>query len=466
MESKESFIEKIESTLKRDQKKAFHECITGHESIFCTGQGGTGKTFVLKSIIEYFRTYHKEGSVGVTASTGIASFIINGITLHKFVGAGIMEDDVDAMVQRIKKSQSFKYWLEAEVLIIDEISMVSAKFFESISTVGSILRNNPLPFGGIRLLMFGDFLQLPPINKSQDEAMFVFETDAWKSIKPTVIQLNDIVRQSDSIFKDVLSGIRYGICSEPAYDFIQSLDRTITYDDGIEPIRLFSRKDMVNSFNHRKLEELSGEEHNFMSTDSGDARLLNQCPVPQNLCLKIGAQVMLMRNLDQRSVNGTMGILIGFERSKDGHEEPRVRFVTVHGDYFERVLSRVSWENIDPKGKLLACRMQFPIILAWAVTIHKSQGATIPRLCVDMTGIFEYGQAYVALSRCPDPDNLTVHNFDKSSVKASYKCVKFYQDVQDEGKPYRIAYFEQCPFDDDELDRINDFMDLRLEFTM
>lgn len=445
MESQEDFLQNIESSLNGDQYSVFKQCIKGDLSILCTGQGGTGKSWLLECIVKYFRQYRKDLNIAVTASTGIASFNIGGMTLHRFVGAGIEENDIKAMTERASAGASKAYWANTHILIIDEVSMVSATFFESISQVGSKIRNDERPFGGIRLLMFGDFLQLPPVAKSGDLGKRVFHTDAWKQINPRVMQLTAVVRQSNQFFRDVLAGIRYGICTELAEEFILSLQRPVEYQDQIEPVRLFAKRTSTDLFNEEKLSTLKGREILFSSTDTGNIGLLKQCPASKDLKLKLGSQVILTRNMDSSAVNGSIGTVTGFTNVSLGYKQPIVTFTDNNNTHFERTIGRVAWESVAPNGSILACRRQFPLLLSWAITIHRSQGATIPRLCIDMSGIFEVGQAYVALSRCPNPDNLQVLNFDKNYVMASRTCVEFYQEIAREQRDFVSESNEDLP---------------------
>lgn len=443
MDPGENFLSTVYASLNREQRNVFDECINGSDNVFCTGQGGTGKSWLLECVVRYFREYRKDTRVAVTASTGIASFNIGGMTFHRFVGAGIEEDDVCAMHSRACEGMSKRYWTDTHVLIVDEVSMISAKFFENASCVGSMIRENTNPFGGIRVLMFGDFLQLPPVSRGCDPERRVFHTDVWSCMDPKIMQLTSVVRQSNDMFKDVLSGVRYGICTELAQEFILSLDRHVKYEDDIEPVRLFARRDMTDTFNETKLATLPGDEHVFHSIDKGNTTLLKQCPAPKSLSLKVGCQVIVIRNIDSTLVNGSVGTVIGFTKEEDDAlVKPVVKFTDFKDGYFERTIGRVPWESVAPNGTVLASRKQYPLILSWAITIHRSQGATIPRLCIDMSGIFEVGQAYVALSRCPNPRNLQVVNFNPRYVVASRACVHFYQEI---ARNHQEIYEEDPP---------------------
>jgi ATP-dependent DNA helicase PIF1 len=432
MSRQDEFIAEIKRSLNQDQQTVFEECIHGHGSVFCTGQGGTGKSWLLECIVRYYREFPLQQNklLAVTASTGIAAFLIKGMTLHRFAGVGIEETNIGAMIQRASRGASKTYWTTTSILIIDEISMISATFFENLSLVAQNLRSSNEAFGGIRLIMFGDFLQLPPISKIDHSSTRVFHTDAWHELDPKVMELRQMVRQSDPEFIRILSEIRYGVCSDEAEHYIQQLDREVSYSDGIEAVKLFAKKNTTEAYNESMLQILDTEIVNYRSVDTGDASSLRQCPAPQILKLKKGSQVMVIRNISNNIVNGSVGTVTGFEMHPSSFiKKPKVMLVMPDGTSSTIIIGRVTWETIAPNGRVIASRVQFPLILAWAVTIHKSQGQTMPRVTVDMSGVFETGQAYVAMSRCTSPTNLRVLNFNKHLVMAAPSCVTFYHQL-------------------------------------
>jgi ATP-dependent DNA helicase PIF1 len=435
MTPQEELIAEIKLSLNEDQQKAFDQCVNGNSSVFCTGQGGTGKSWLLECVVTYFRRFPPpdNGLLAVTASTGIAAFLVKGITLHRFAGVGIEETNLDAMIMRASRGVSRTYWTTTSILIIDEVSMISATFFENLSLLAKNLRRSDQPFGGMRLIMFGDFLQLPPISKIDHPSVRIIHTDAWAELSPKIAELKQIVRQTDREFVRVLSELRYGVCTDDTERYIQGLDREVTYEDGVEPVKLFAKKDTTEAYNLSMLSGLNSSPVTYKSIDSGDIALLRQCPAPQTLQLKQGSQVMVIRNLSNNIVNGSVGTVVGFDTTPGSFlRKPKVRLVMLDGSSSVVTINRVEWETIAPGGRVAASRVQFPLILAWAVTIHKSQGQTLSRVSVDMSGIFENGQAYVALSRCSDPANLTVVNFNKNLVTAAPSCVRFYQELNSE----------------------------------
>lgn len=426
--------EEILSGLNTEQSDVFKECIHGNSSVFCTGKGGTGKSRLTESIIKYLRSaqFSNPHQVGVTASTGVAAYLIKGITLHRFAGIGITEDDKDQMYTKASKGKSMQYWTNTDVLIIDEISMISAQLFDNLSYVAQKIRQSNRPFGGIKILMFGDFLQLPPVSRKIIRVPRVFEGDAWKQINPVIFTLNTVMRQDDSLFTEMVSKIRIGDCSDEVCQYFDSLSRDVNYNDGIEPVRLYSLRATTDDYNQSKLNDLNGQLRTYESTDTGDAGSLSQCPAPKTLKMKNGSQVMLTRNIGGSAVNGSIGTVIGFKYVREmGSFQPLVRFIGHDGKSFVMSISKFKWETIAPNGAVTSSRSQVPLILAWAITIHESQGQTIPRLYVDLSRVFEYGQAYVALSRCTDPSSLQVVNFTKDAVKVDAKCLEYYEPSQD-----------------------------------
>jgi ATP-dependent DNA helicase PIF1 len=422
----------IGADLNEEQQTIFRECIHGESSIFCTGRGGTGKSSVTESVIRYFRNMEIEGThqIAVTASTGIAAYLIRGITLHRFAGVGITEDNRVEMHRKATRGKSAQYWRKTDILIIDEISMISAQFFDNLSYVGQRMRNSDKPFGGMRLLMFGDFLQLPPVSKHDTRVSRVFEGNAWKEMSPKVFTLNKIMRQQDEVFTEMVSKLRLGKCTNDVCDYFQSLSRDIEYYDGIEPVRLYSLRKTTDEYNLSKLDQITAQARTYESIDKGDQRSLKQCPAPETLKLKAGCQVMLTRNLGKSAVNGSIGTLIGFKYvSESRSSQPLVKFVNHDGEPFTMSVPRCVWETVAPNGSVMSSRNQVPLILAWAITIHKSQGQTIPRLHVDLNRVFECGQAYVALSRCTDPSSLQVVGFSKDIVKVDPACLNYYEPV-------------------------------------
>lgn len=419
--------------LNTDQQLMFEACTSGTESIICTGQGGTGKSILLSVIVSHFKSIDVKNAsrIAVTASTGVAAYLIGGITLHRFAGTGIEENDIDNMIFMASRKNNKKVWQNTDILIIDEVSMLSATLFDNLSKVAQMIRKSNLPFGGIRLILFGDFLQLPPISRNKTRVKRIFESDIWEQLNPMPFELRDVIRQQNPVITTLLESIRVGMCTDSMEAYIQGLARDIEVADNIEPVRLYALRDRANSYNSDRLEQLDGQSEVYISRDYGQASTLKQCPALEILELKIGAQVILIRNLNRYLVNGSIGTIIGFKAIENSEEKyPIVSMLMSNGMRHKLTIGPIEWRMSMPDGTLISSRIQIPLILAWAITIHKSQGQTIPRLSIDMNGIFEKGQAYVALSRCINPDNMQVLNFKKENIMADKECVIFHYIVR------------------------------------
>lgn len=421
--------------LNRYQQSVFDACVEEDFHIYCTGEGGTGKSWLLRNLVNTFRTdvRYRDKTVAVTASTGLAAYSVAGVTLHSFAGVQIIENDLSEMIKRARRGRSYANWIDTDILIIDEISMISATFFDNLSRVAQKLRESDKPFGGIRVIMFGDFLQLPPIAKGCNRVSRVFESTSWQRMSIRCFLLPEIIRQSDVSFKNVLSLLRVGQCNSESDTYIRSLSRELKYGDSIKPVQLFPLRSDVDDYNNGKLNLISSNSHVYTSTDYGDKNMLKQCIAPRTITLKTGAQVMVVRNMTSHIVNGSLGTVTGFEYQNDSRTFlPIVSVVTENNTHTSITITRQSWESIAPNGKtIVARRTQIPLILAWATTIHKSQGQTIPRLSVDLEGVFEFGQVYVALSRAANSNNLQVKNFTRGKVKADSESVKFYERLKE-----------------------------------
>ena len=404
----------VEPTLSVEQKEILDRVCAGH-SVLITGLAGTGKSFLLRHIIE---ALPKE-NLFTTGSTGIAAVNVGGVTLHSFAGVGLAQEPVLNLVQKLVwNDEKRQNWINCKTLIIDEISMVSAEFFEKLDGIARIARSKPaLPFGGIQLVLTGDFLQLPPIVKKvvnnadgdgngegEEQKIFCFETDSWKACvsRENTFLLKRVFRQSDSEFVNLLSKVRRGFHDEatlaPLYACV---GRTLKCDlDGMEATKICTHKVQVNQENATRLAQLKGSTFKFTAKDTGEKKLLHHVQAPPLLELKVGAQVMLLKNLDVQNglCNGTCGIVTSFQEiavptSNGEDEEPNVLQDWLRPSKKQKKLSGiypiVTFENgvkmpivrstfeIKVGDERVAARNQLPLMLAWAVTVHKSQGKTL-----------------------------------------------------------------------------------------
>lgn len=391
------------------------------KNVFFTGSAGTGKTALLKHIIE--KELPIRGTY-VTASTGRAAVMIKGRTLHSFAGIGLGKEPVDILKSRVERNASYRNrWNMCKVLVIEEISMIDAKLFNKIEEIARYIRSSSEPFGGIQLIVTGDFLQLPPVSKIGQSPKFAFKSGAWRRCFKSVILLKKIFRQDEKEFVEILQEIRVGHVSDKALKMLKNRVRAkLDCKNGVLPTKLYPHRETVNDENLRKLDLLKGKVIEFMGRAEGSRSaletILKSCPVGFKLHLKIDAQVMLVKNLDlsRGLCNGSRGVVIGF---KDGF--PRVKFE----NSLVCVIREEKWE-ITERGRSLASFTQIPLILAWALTIHKCQGMTVDKAIMDLSSSFEYGQSYVSLSRVRSLKGLCLEEFCEESIFAHPDAINFY----------------------------------------
>ncbi|XP_013401768.1 ATP-dependent DNA helicase PIF1 [Lingula anatina] len=409
--------------LTADQTKVLRT-VLGGRSIFFTGSAGTGKSYLLRRIIGALPPHHTYA----TASTGLAACHIGGTTLHSFAGIGSGKAPIEQCVELANRPVIAKQWRQCNHLIIDEVSMVDGEFFSKLETVARVMKKSNEPFGGIQLILCGDFLQLPPVTKGQEKKNFCFQSRAWHKCISVNMELRQVMRQSDKKFVEILQEVRQGRCPEFVEKTLHATSKHVLDKDGIQATRLCTHKEDVGHINQMHLDRLKGEVYAYQSSDSDQASqgLLNTlCPVGARLELKMGAQVMLLKNLDaQRGlVNGARGVVTGFNNEHQGL--PVVKFIggvetTVR---FER------W-TVKASGGMHLTRRQLPLQLAWAISIHKSQGMTLDCVEMSLSRVFESGQAYVALSRAKSLQGLRVLDFEKDCVRANPEVLTFYRNIQ------------------------------------
>jgi ATP-dependent DNA helicase PIF1 len=317
-----------------------------------------------------------------------------------------------------------------KILIVDEVSMIDGQLLDKIDEVARAVRKDQRTFGGLQLVLCGDVCQLPPVGR---DSTFFFEAKCWKTAVNRTVQLTRVFRQTDMRFVEILNEMRVGSLSEKSIRMLKSLSRVPSYpEDGIEPAQLFCLRQEVEQANMKRLADLPGPLRQFNATDeakddTNKKRLNDNSLAPQLLELKLNAQVMLLKNVDEKLVNGSLGRVIGFGK---GTGNPIVQFVTRDGDVIERTIGVDQWTIEVPGDGIVACRKQIPLALAWAMSIHKSQGQTLPRVKVDLARVFESGQAYVALSRATSMDGLQVLNFDARKVRIHPKALEFTRNLQ------------------------------------
>jgi len=402
------------------QRIAYEKVVSGR-SILLTGPAGTGKTFTLKTIIKWAQNNYKR--IGITASTGLAAFLLQGRTIHSFLGIGLATKNAETLALHVKNKLKDTYTKlqKLDLLIIDEISMIDTDLFTKISEFLCIIRCvHNQPFGGLQLILTGDFCQLPPVKGE-----YCFGCDTWKSLDIDVVVLEELARQSnDKRFQEILQEVRWGDCSNESYKVLQSLKHT-TFPEGIVPTRLFPVNVDVDKINQKEYTNLvsSAPYDNvriFPTKYSNHMQTKVWCSsmkVPESIELCIGAQVMVTWNVKEDILNGTRGVVTGF--CEDG-----VVIKKVDGSKTIIEYIKISCEDNDK----IYCQV-IPLKLAYAISIHKSQGMTLDAVEIDLGGrIFEYGQAYTALSRAKSLDSIKLLDIRKKSFKTNPKVKEFYDE--------------------------------------
>ncbi len=396
------------------QKTALEILKTGRNA-FLTGAAGTGKTHVLRKYIEWLK--ENNIPVAITASTGIAATHLGGQTIHSWSGIGIKDYlsdwDLDAMTQKQALVRAVN---KASVLIIDEISMLKASTLDMINLVLKTLRQSDEPFGGLQVVLSGDFFQLPPVVRQSEysdfdgESIFAFSSSAWHETGLKTLYLDEQYRQKDELI-DILNAIRQKELSEELFKKLK--ERTGLYPDEEFPVRLYTHNANVDKANEEELQGLPGKLYEYpMSLSGNKARAENMARnllAPEILRLKEGARVMFVKNDPAgKFVNGSLGTVVAFK-----YNLPEVEL-----DNGERVLvEKMAWEMENESGKVLARVEQIPLRLAWAITVHKSQGMSMDSAIMDLSKTFVEGQGYVALSRVRTLDGLFIEALSDKALQ-------------------------------------------------
>ncbi|HEV2613991.1 MAG TPA: AAA family ATPase [Gammaproteobacteria bacterium] len=391
------------------------------KNVFLTGEAGSGKTYLLNQYIHYLKAHKVE--VAVTASTGIAATHLQGTTIHFWSGIGVRDHLTQKDLEKLRTEERIKrHYKKTKVLIIDEISMLHQYQLDMVDMIARSILDCDKPFGGIQVVLCGDFFQLPPVSSiaSGAEKLFAFEGSAWKSGDFHVCYLHEQHRQGDDPLLAVLKAIRSGTAGE--HTKIPLRTRYKKEPEGsTKATKLYSRNINVDTINDLELVNLQGEEKTFMMITEGFAPLLKglkkNCLAVEKLQLKIGAEVMFIKNdMLGRYVNGTRCIVVGFDK-REGW--PIVK--TYGGDII--VAYPEEWKYED-NGIVRATIRQVPLRLAWAITIHKSQGMTLDAVEIDLGDAFEPGMGYVALSRVRSLNGLKLMNLNEMALKVHPKILQ------------------------------------------
>lgn len=411
-----------------ESQKVAVDLIRNGDNVFITGPAGTGKSYLLQFLKKEFS--YKD--LHITATTGIAAVNVSGTTLHFWAGLGTESFPLNELLKNIfsaKGARLRKKLQSAEILAIDEISMLSKDTFDLLNELLKNVRQNENPFGGIQLILFGDFFQLPPVKSDY----FCFESEAWLESDIKIVQLTESFRQKDIRFLELLNNIRFGLRKK---DDIALLKERFLLEDKsqIRPTILSTHNYSVEKINFVKLNDLSSEQKFFKATYEGNENkiefLKKNCIAQDELYLKIGAQVMMLKNTYQKDgiINGSMGIVVNFSNKK---QYPIVEFengkiITITPEIWEIT----SFNKATQEMIIDASMCQIPLRLAWAITVHKSQGMTIEKIECDLKNVFTEGQVYVALSRVKEFGGLYIKSFDINNIKANEKVLKFYNELK------------------------------------
>lgn len=403
------------------------------KNIFLTGEAGAGKTYLLNKYIQYLKENNVK--VAVTASTGIAATHLQGNTIHSWSGIGVRdslsEEDLEKIITSDRVKRNYR---KTRVLVIDEISMLHKHQLEMVDTIARALLNSAQPFGGMQVIVCGDFFQLPPVasaNTLMSEKQFAFEASAWEKGDFYVCYLQEQHRQINDPLHGILNDIRSGTAGEHTKIPLRTRYKKEPHGN-IKATKLYSRNVNVDLINKNELENITSPEKTFQMTSIGYSLLVEglkkNCLAPEELTLKIGAQVMFIKNHPLgKYVNGTRCTVIGFDRN-DGW--PIVK--TFDNDTF--MAEPEKWQYEDD-GIVRATITQIPLKLAWAITIHKSQGMTLDAAEIDLGDAFEPGMGYVALSRVRRLDGLKLMNLNEIALQVHPKILA------------HDKIFKQCSFD-------------------
>ena len=445
----------MEINLDNEQQKAYNKYIN-KENIFITGPGGTGKTYLIKHIAEHAKKNKKQ--IKICALTGCAAILLEcgATTLHRFAGIGLATGSIESVVNKVLKNIRRRINWNIDILIVDEVSMLSLKLLKILDRIARKIRKQPnIPFGGIQIIFSGDFYQLPPIGDNDDEESkkFCFESPLWNKIfsQDNHIILKKIYRQNDPKYIKILNNIRIGKITK---SMIKTLEERVIENkennennknnEVIRPTILLPRRRAVDQINQQELEKLEEKEFIYMSqkVPESDLLLSNEEKInfeiiterekvseaeflmeniiaEKEIILKKGSLVMCIANLDLEGefpiVNGSQGIIIDFV-----NHYPLVKF----NNGCIKLITPHIW-----RSERLSCIAisQLPLIHAWAITIHKAQGLSIEKGIINIgDNVFECGQTYVALSRIRSLEGLSLTGFDFTKIKINKKVYNFY----------------------------------------
>jgi len=462
-----------ESNMDIYQIRALNAIKSGR-NVFITGGAGSGKSFLIQYL---FKHYGMVKDIELTSLTGVSARLIGGTTIHSFAGIYSVEYGVplEKYYEGIKKKSHIKRRIKnTDILVIDEVSMMDYYMLDVLDYIFKKVRNNLFPFGGIQVVMVGDFFQLPPVSQVEKDSKiykYVFQNPLWNTLINDIFILERIHRQNENLFIKILNKVRIGEIDKEVIEYLNKFmiePSEIHSDEMADYPKLYSRRIDNDSYNLRRLKELEGEEllYNAKILDSSNTLIHEDMNFPNlnidtKLKLKIGSVVMVCSNIDKDNgiVNGSIGKIIRFDGKKikdDELKDDESKYIktidkfnllnlkdTSKDTSKDSIIEEKEYETRIPIVELMDGKfyraepikflmdkytiIQVPLKLAWSLTIHKSQGASINKVCIDIgKSIFEYGQAYVALSRCTNTKHLKIMKMDPKSIRADPSVIEFY----------------------------------------
>lgn len=398
-----------------NQDQAFDIMTMGY-NVFLTGEAGSGKTYLVNRYMEYCREHSI--MTAITASTGIAATHISGVTIHSWSGMGIRDTLTDEDIEVIRSREYLmKRFAKTQVLVIDEVSLLSGTFLASLDRLLRLARVTDLPFWGMQVILVGDFFQLPPVVRGMSTSPFAFESEAWKGFKLAVCYLTTQYRQWDDPLRIVLADIRRGVITNETLDLLKSRHLPIETEDHTE---LFTKNLSVDAYNTDRLNAIHDDTFIFEMESHGATGLVDAlkkwCLAPETLVLKKWARVMFVKNnFEAGYANGSIGHVTGkFEWL------PIVELL----DGTRIIADWVDW-SIEEGGKIKASISQIPLRLAWAITVHKSQGMTLDTAVMDLSDAFVLGQGYVALSRVRTLAGLILRGLNDRALQVDPRVINY-----------------------------------------
>jgi ATP-dependent DNA helicase PIF1 len=425
------------------QRSALNAMILG-KNVLITGSAGVGKSYCVSSFKEWIQD-NELLKIAVTSTTGASALLIGGITIHSWAGIGHGKDPIYELIKKIRFWKKYRVrWKETNVLIIDEISMMDPELFDKLNQIGKAIRGNPKPFGGMQIVLVGDFCQLKPVqkgSKGKKIATFCFEAKCWDDTVDNVFHFTEIIRQKNKQFQETLNHLRMGLCTPQDRELLESRVGVDPQNEKIVPTKLYSHRISVKRINRCSLHKLKTqgnetkkytasiqiENENISKLTEKQqgryVRMINSyCQGENVLELAIGSQVMLIANLDLERgyANGSRGVVTSFSE-----EGPIVDFKNGK----EEIIREWEWKlNLEDENVSII-KLQIPLILADACTIHKIQGSTLDYVEVDLSSVFECGQSYTALSRVRELEGLFIKKINYQKIRVHPKVKRYYDSL-------------------------------------